>query len=141
RDLGALARERAEQGGLPRVRVPHERDHGRLGALARLPPRVPRAADLLDLALDVLDPLPDATPVRLELRLPRTPRADAAAEAGEQHALAGEARQHVVELGQLDLQAAFTGARAAGEDVEDELRAVERLHLELFLEVALLGRR
>ena len=36
-----------------------------------------------------------------------------------------EARQHVAELRQLDLNLTFGGLRALGEDVEDELRAVD----------------
>jgi hypothetical protein len=138
RDLGPFAREGAEQGRLARVGVAHQRHHRGLRALARFAPRVPRAPDLLDLALDVLDPLPDAAAVRLQLRLPGPPGADAAAQAREEDALAGQARQHVVELGQLDLQTALTGARAPGEDVEDQLRAVHGLALDRRLDVALL---
>ncbi len=51
------------------------------------------------------------------------------------------ARQEVVELGQLDLEAPLAGARAAGEDVEDELGAVEGLAPHRVLEVPLLGGR
>src|SRR6185503_1786309 len=110
---------------LARVRVPDQGHHRRLRALPGLPARVPRPAHLLDLALDVLDALPDAPAVRLA----GPPGADAAAQAREQHALAGQARQHVVELGQLDLEAALARAGPAGEDVEDQLRAVDGLAL------------
>ena len=49
--------------------------------------------------------------------------------------------QEVVELGQLDLEPALAGARPPGEDVEDELGAVEGLAAHRVLEVALLGGR
>jgi hypothetical protein len=48
---------------------------------------------------------------------------------------------HVVfELGQLDLHLALGGVGVAGEDVEDQRRAVQHRHVELGLEVALLAR-
>ena len=50
-------------------------------------------------------------------------------------------RQQVVELRQLHLEPALARARPAREDVEDQLGAVERLALDLLLQVALLGRR
>ena len=56
-------------------------------------------------------------------------------------ALAREPRQQVVELGQLHLQPALARAGAAREDVEDQLRPVERLAADRLLEVALLRRR
>ena len=55
--------------------------------------------------------------------------------------LPGEPRQQVVELRQLHLQPALPRARAPREDVEDELRAVERLAADRLLDVALLRRR
>ena len=39
--------------------------------------------------------------------------------------LAGKARQHVFQLRQFHLQTPFGGARAAGEYIEDQLRAVD----------------
>src|SRR5207249_6334975 len=121
--------------------VTDERHHRRLRPLAGLAPGGAVAPHLLDLALDGLDALPDAAAVGLELRLAGSPRADAAAEARHQRALAGEARQHVVELRQLHLEPALAAARPPGEDVEDELGAVERLAADPALEVALLGGR
>jgi len=50
-------------------------------------------------------------------------------------------RQHVVELGQFNLQPALTCSRPAGEDIENELRAVDDLDLQLFFQIALLRRR
>ena len=47
----------------------------------------------------------------------------------------------MLELGQLDLQLAFVGARPLGEDVEDQAHAIDDPAAELALEIALLGRR
>ena len=47
----------------------------------------------------------------------------------------------VLELGQLDLELALGGVRVAGEDVEDDRRAVDDGHAQLLLEVSLLARR
>jgi len=69
----------------------------------------------------------------------RGPRADAAPEPRQEDALAGQPRQEVVELSELDLQAPLPRARPAREDVEDELRAVEGLPPHRALQVPLLG--
>jgi hypothetical protein len=42
-------------------------------------------------------------------------------------------------LGQLDLEAPLVRRRAAGEDIEDERRAIDDLDIECTLEIALLG--
>ena len=39
--------------------------------------------------------------------------------------LAGEARQHIFQLRQFHLQTPFGGARAARENIENQLRAVD----------------
>ena len=64
---------------------------------------------------------------------------DAAAEPGERSALAVKARQTVFQLGQFHLQAAFGGAGTAGENIEDELRAIDDPHATEALEVSLLS--
>ena len=53
----------------------------------------------------------------------------------------GQPRQLVLELGQLDLEAALVGLGVEGEDVEDQPAAVDDLDVEQLLEGALLGRR
>ena len=47
----------------------------------------------------------------------------------------------MLETGELDLQLAFVGLRALREDLEDQLGAVERAHIELLLDVPLLRGR
>ena len=79
--------------------------------------------------------------IGFELGFAGTAGADAAAQLRHCLALAGEPRQHVLKLRQLDLQLAFAGARVAGKDVQNELRPVENPAGKLGLEVAQLGRR
>jgi len=44
---------------------------------------------------------------------------------GHGFAAAGEARQHVFKLSELDLELALASAGVAGKNIEDELRAIE----------------
>ena len=53
----------------------------------------------------------------------------------------GQTRQPVFELSQLDLEASLVRRRPAGEDVEDQSRAIDDFDVERALEIALLGRR
>ena len=96
---------------------------------------------MIDLALQRVDAGADAPAVRLELGLARAARADAAAEARERGARSGEPRQQVLELRQLDLPLSFPRTCTAREDVEDQLRAIEDLALQLVLEMTQLGGR
>jgi len=80
-----------------------------------------------------------ASAIRLELRLTGPARADAAAEPRERRAGAGQARQQIFELRELHLPLALARARAAGEDVENQLRAIDHLALDPLLELPLLG--
>src|SRR5581483_6279994 len=68
--------------------------------------------------------------VGLELRLPGPARADAAAEPFEVLPHPAHARQVVLELRELDLELALGGDGVLGEDVEDQLRAVDDARLE-----------
>src|SRR6185436_15378794 len=67
--------------------------------------------------------------------------ADAAAEPGQRRAGADEPRQQVLELRELDLQLALARPRPPREDVENQLRAVDDLAADLFLDLAQLRRR
>ena len=83
----------------------------------------------------------DEAAVFFQLRFAGAARADAAAGAAEVAPHLPQARQGVFELGQLDLQACLDGAGARGEDVEDQLAAVEHFDVGRFFEVAHLRRR
>ena len=88
--------------------------------------------------LETADLVADQAAVCLELRLAGAARADAAAEPLEVRPLAAQARQDVLVLRQLDLQPALPRPRVLREDVEDQRGAVEHLHVQRLLEVALL---
>ena len=90
-------------------------------------------------SLDLLDAAVDSAAVGFELGFTGPAGSDAAAQAGHRRAMSGQARQQVVELREFDLQLAFPGPRAAGEDIEDQLGAVEDFTVERLFEIALLG--
>jgi hypothetical protein len=96
---------------------------------------------LVDLALNRLDANANPAPIRFELRLTRAARADSAAQARQGGARADQPRQKVLELCELDLPLAFARSRAAGEDVKDELGAIDDLPFETILELTQLRRR
>ena len=97
-------------------------------AIAQLRTPLPH---LIDLPLNGLDAHADTAAIGFELRFAGAARADAAAETRQRGAGSGEPRQQVVELRQLDLPLAFARARAARKDVEDQLRAIDDLAIEL----------
>ena len=78
--------------------------------------------------------------IRFELRFTRTARSDAAAELRHLHAMPSQSRQHVLQLGQFNLQLAFSRARVPRKNVEDELRPVNHAPLDDLLDIALLRR-
>ena len=83
----------------------------------------------------------DDPAVGLELRLAGPARADAALRARQVGPQAGQARQLVLELGELDLEPALVGLRVQREDVEDQPAAIDDLDVEQLLEGALLRGR
>src|SRR5207244_9984819 len=85
------------------------------------------------------DPASGDPAVGLELALARTPRADAAAEPLEVLPHPAHPRQVVFELGELDLELALGAHCVLGEDVEDQLRAVDDARLQRILEPPLLA--
>src|SRR5690348_5841701 len=99
------------------------------------------ALDVAQLPLELLDPLADEATVRLELRLAGSAAsADPAARTRQVGPQPRQAREVVLQAGQLDLQPPLVGTCALGEDVDDQRRAVEDLAVEQLLEVALLVR-
>ena len=78
--------------------------------------------------------------VGLELRLARAAGADAAAEALEVLPHPAHPREVVLELRELDLELSLGADGVLGEDVEDQLRAVDDPRLERVLERPLLRR-
>ena len=127
-DLGAD--QRVEQGGLAGVRVADDADGRPQPSVASARRGLALLADLLDALLHLGDPGPDDPPVRLELALARTARADAALRPRQVGPQLGQPRQLVFELGELDLEAALVGLGVQREDVEDQPAAVDDLDVE-----------
>ena len=90
-----------------------------------LPARRALALDALQPPLEQGDAAAREAAVGLELRLARAARADAAAEPLEVLPEAAHPRQVVLELRELDLELALGADGVLGEDVEDQLRAVD----------------
>src|SRR5262249_59070751 len=103
--------------------------------------RLAFALDRLQLGLQPRDLFTHHAAVGFQLRLARAARADAAGLALEVLPHAGEPRQRVLELRQLDLQATLTRPRTPGKDVEDQLAPVHDLPLHRLLQVLHLPRR
>ncbi len=136
----SIAGERVEERRLAGVGVADERDrrHGTL--LTPLAQLRAAAANDVDLLRQHADALPNAPAIGLELGLAGASRPDAAAQPRQRLARSDEPRQEILQLRELDLQLPFPRARAAREDVEDELRAVDDLAAERLLEIAQLRR-
>src|SRR5262249_9017639 len=90
----------------------------------------------------------DAAAIRFQFLFARPAYADAAnssaafaAQSGHGGSLAGEARQHVVELRKLDLQLAFAAARVSRKDIQNELGTINHTAFGVLLDIALLYRR
>ena len=133
----ARACERVEQRALARVGVAHHGDD-RDGRFAPPPPvLVTVFLDVDQLALEEGDAPVDLPAVHLQLGFAGAAHAHPAAGAARATAglarqvrpRSGQARQPVLVLGQFHLDRAFARARMAGEDVEDQRRAVDDLDL------------
>ena len=117
-----------EQGALAGVRVADDRDDRHVALAAAVAALLAARALALEHLLERLDPVAHAAAVDFELLLAGAAAADAALEARQARiAAAHQAREQVLELRQLDLDLALVRARAAREDVEDELRPVDDL--------------
>jgi len=132
--------EGVQQGGLPGVGVADDgQDRDPLVA-STAPAHVALARELADAALESADPVPDASTADLHHRLARAAAPDASRETGQAGILLRQPRQRVLELRQLDLKLAVGAAGPLGEDVEDELCAIDGLEPSGVLEGSSLGR-
>ena len=130
-----------EQRRFSGVGVAHQRQGRQRHRLPLLPLRGAAAAHALQAPLDGLNALVNPPPVGFEFGFAGTARADSAAQPRHRRAVAGQPGQQIIQLRQLDLQLAFAGSRAPGENVQDELGPVEDLHVQRFFQIALLRGR
>ena len=137
-DLDLRLGQGVQQGRLPAVRVTHNGNHRKGNPPATFAPQSPLFADLLDVFLELADTVADAPAIAFQFLLARAARSNAGAQAG-QVAAADKPRQQMMQLRRLDLEAALLGARALRKNVEDQLGAIDHLHLEGALEIALLS--
>ena len=141
RRFGIRLRQPVEQRRLAGIGVAdkrHRRHIDLVTPLAQLRSAPPHDVDLV---LQRFHAHANAPAIRFELGFAGTPRADAAAEPRQRLARSDEARQKVLQLGELDLQLAFSRAGAPREDVQDQLRAIDHLAIEPLVELAQLRRR
>jgi N-succinyldiaminopimelate aminotransferase len=146
-DGNLSVRQHVQQRRLANVRVPGERDRRRFGAASFLATHFALLTEIAEPAAQESDASAREPAVGLELRLTGAAGADtgperthAAAEPLEVLPHTSHPRQVVLELRQLDLQLALGASRMLGEDVENQLRAVDDARLEGVFESALLSR-
>ena len=124
------AREPVEQCRFAGVRVSDKADRGKRNGLPLPPLDAASGAHRFEIFLDLADALRDLPAIHLELGFAGTSRSDAAAEPGHLNAASGQPRQQIVQLREFHLQLTFPRPRAPGEDVENQLRAIDNLALE-----------
>ncbi len=135
------ARKCVEQRALAGIRVTHQGDD-RCGRLRALLARFGTAAtDVIHGFFETGDPVTDAAPVNLEFCFTRTAGADTATETAHGHSTAGQTRQLVLQLRQLNLNLRFETARVLRENVQNQLGAVQHLQVGGLLDFAGLCRR
>ena len=135
------AREPVEQGRFAGVGVAHQRDGRERHGLPLEALRGASAAHSFEVAFDGVNALVNAAAVGFQFGFARAARADAGAQPRHGRAVSRQSRQQVVQLREFHLQLAFPGSRPAREDVQDQLRPVEHLHVQRPLQIALLGGR
>ena len=100
------------------------------------------AFDFVEFGLDALDAILDHAPVGFQLRLAGTAeKAETAALALKMGPGAHQPAFLIIEMGVLDLQRAFAGARAPAEDFQNQSGAVDDLGVPGLFQIALLHRR
>ena len=134
--------ETVEQRRLAGVGVAHQRHRRIRHSLAGRALQCPRPTYFLELVLQLADLLGDQPTVCLDLGFAGAAHdPEAATLAFQVGPGADQTRLLVREPRELDLQPAFAGSGAAGEDLQDQAGAVDDLHLPGLLQIALLHGR
>ena len=136
----AGVRQTVQESGLSGVGIADESQQGPAVAAASPPQFGAPLPDQLQLVADAEDALFDAAAIQFELLLAGTFEADAALLPFQMGPEAAQAGNQIVELGELDLEAAFQRQGALGEDIEDELGPVHDAHAKDVFERSALGR-
>src|SRR6185312_10584813 len=140
RRLDVAAGHGVQERALAGVGVADDRKDGHRLFAAAAAPQVALARQSFDLLFQTPDAVANPPAADLDHGLARSAPADAAGQAREAGVLVCQPRQRVLELRELDLELAVAAAGALGEDVEDELCAVDRLEARGVLEGSRLGR-
>lgn len=141
RRIHGCAGHRVEQGRLAGIRIANQSHNRQRIALARSTRLGALRLQLFHALLQLPDAITEQATVKLQLGLAGTPQADrTTALAFKVGPAAHQARRHVLELGQLDLQLAFVRAGTLREDVQNQASAVDDTTLGQFLKIALLHR-
>jgi hypothetical protein len=96
------------------------------------------ASNIFYLLLYVPYPTIDLAAIRLQLSLAGTARADATTELGHFYSASAQARQEILQLRQFHLQLSFSRAGMAGENIQDQLSAIDHSRTNFSLNIALL---
>src|SRR5206468_3789134 len=135
----ARAREPVEQSRFSGVGVADNRGQRPMAALPAVALGGSLPAHGFQFIGDSGDSVLDAAAVRFQLRFTVTPHPDTALLARQVAPKPGQPRQQMLQLREFDLQLAFFGAGALGENVENERSPIDDLALEDILQIAALS--
>ena len=122
-------RQGVQERGFSGIRVTHDGDDGELRPFSPEAPLSPGFLDILQFLFQMVDPVPDPSPVDFQLGLSGSGSADSPRQPGKTRVLPGEPGEAVFELCQFNLNFSLPAVSAPGEDVEDHLGPVDHLHL------------
>ncbi|RMU40499.1 hypothetical protein ALP29_05226 [Pseudomonas syringae pv. avii] len=130
-----------EQRGFAGVGVAHQRNRRDIRTGTATSRLLALAAHFFQAALDLAQANPQQTPVGFQLGFTRATHADTATLTLKVSPAANQAGAHVIKLGQFDLELAFMGTGALGENVENQAGTVDHATLENTFEVTFLTGR
>ncbi len=139
-DMDVCGGKAVHESRFSRVRIADQSD-GRVGYLgSAVPMQAAGSRHLFEALAQGHDPLSNAAAIDFQLGLSGAARTDTSAQPRQVLPMAGQARQEVLELGQLDLQLARLRTSTPGEDIQDELSSIDDFDVEPVLEIPLLRR-
>lgn len=118
-----------EKGALSRIGVADDRDDGKVSSRPLGTTLLTTFTDVGQLLLKEGNPVADPASVDFQLGLSGATASDSTHQTGHLAPAASQSRQQVFQLGQFDLDAPLAGLRPLGEEVEDQLGAVDDLEI------------